>query len=66
LLGLVLLAGFVPFFRWVLAAEVFIYIFVLLLAGSHAALKYRKPFLLPGLPMAISIMHLAWGSANRT
>jgi succinoglycan biosynthesis protein ExoA len=62
LLGLVLLAGFVPFFRWVLAAEVFIYIFVLLLAGSHAALKYRKPFLLPGLPMAISIMHLAWGS----
>lgn len=62
LLGLVLLAAFVPFFRWVLAVEVFIYIFVLLLAGSHAALKYRKPFLLPGLPMAISIMHLAWGS----
>lgn len=62
LLGLVLLAGFVPFFRWVLAVEVFIYIFVLSLAGAHAALKYRKPFLLPGLPMAISVMHMAWGS----
>lgn len=62
LLGLVLLAGFIPFFRWVLAAEVLIYLFVLLLAGAHAALKHRKPFLLPGLPMAISIMHVAWGS----
>lgn len=62
LLGLGLLAGFVPFFRWVLVTEVLIYMFVLLLAGAHAARKDRKLFLLPGLPLAISIMHIAWGS----
>lgn len=62
LLGLVLISVFMPFFRWVLAAEVLLYIFVLFLAGAHAALKRRKPLLLPGLPLAISLMHIAWGS----
>lgn len=52
----------IPFFRWVLAAEVLVYVVVLLLAGAHAALKHRKPFLLLGLPLAISMMHIAWGS----
>ena len=62
LIGLILLAVFLPFFWWVLAAEVLVYFFVLLLAGAFAALKQRKPFLLPGLPLAISMMHIAWGS----
>jgi hypothetical protein len=60
--GLILLSFFFPFFWWVLIAEVLVYFFILSLAGAHAALKHRKPFLLPGLPLAISMMHLAWGS----
>lgn len=62
LLSLVLLSAFLPFFRWVLAAEVLVYFFILFLAGAHAALKHRKPYLLPGLPLAISMMHISWGS----
>lgn len=62
LLGLALLSVFLPFFRWVLAAEVLVYFLALTLAGAHAALKYQKPFLLPGLPLAIAMMHIAWGS----
>jgi glycosyltransferase involved in cell wall biosynthesis len=62
LLGLILLSVVLPFFRWILAAEVFVYSFILLLAGAHAALKYRKLFLLPGLPLAIAMMHISWGS----
>lgn len=62
LLGLSLISVFVPFFRWALAVEVLIYFLALFLAGAHAALKRRMPFLLPGLPLAISAMHVAWGS----
>jgi succinoglycan biosynthesis protein ExoA len=62
LVGLVLLSIFFPFFGWALVAEVLFYYSVLFLAGAHAALKHRKPFLLPGLPLAISMMHIAWGS----
>lgn len=62
LLVLVLLSVFLPFFGWVLAAEVLVYFFILFLAGAHAALKHRKPYLLPGLPLAISMMHITWGS----
>jgi glycosyltransferase involved in cell wall biosynthesis len=62
LLGLGLISVFVPFVRWVLAVEILIYFLVLFLAGAHAASKRRKLFLLPGLPLAISAMHLAWGS----
>lgn len=57
-----LLSVFMPFFRWVLAAEVLVYFLALMLAGAHAAIKHRKPFLLPGLPLAISMMHISWGS----
>jgi succinoglycan biosynthesis protein ExoA len=62
LISLLLISVILPFFVWVLAAEVLFYYLVLLLAGAHAALKYRKPFLLPGLPLAISMMHISWGS----
>jgi hypothetical protein len=62
LIGLVTLSVFIPAFWWVLAAEAFIYISILFLAGARAALRHRKPFLLSGLALAISIMHIAWGS----
>jgi hypothetical protein len=62
ILGLALLSIFIPLMRWAVLAELVLYVSVLLLAGLHAALKQRKLFLLPGLPLAISAMHLAWGS----
>ena len=62
LVSFVLVSVFFPFFVWVLVAEVLCYYLLLFLAGAHAALKQRKPFLLPGLPLAISMMHIAWGS----
>ena len=62
IIGLALLSIFVPWMRWAVLAELVLYVSVLLLAGLHAALKQRKLFLLPGLPLAISVMHLAWGS----
>ena len=62
LIGLALISLFLPFALWVLAGELILYFSVLLLAGFHAAIKHRKPFLVPGLPLAISGMHIAWGS----
>lgn len=60
--GLALLSIFLPAARWALAGESVLYVSILILAGLHAARKHRKPFLLAGLPMAVSAMHVSWGS----
>jgi glycosyltransferase involved in cell wall biosynthesis len=39
------------------------YIVVLLLAGMQAALKKRKLSLIIGFPLAVAVMHTAWGGA---
>jgi len=65
-LGLVVLALLAPFFaaaRVLLLLAAGTYGLALLLAGLQAALKKRDPGLLIGLPIAIGIMHFAWGSA---
>ena len=62
LIGLALTSIILPLARWMLIAEFFLYFIILLLVGAHAAFKRRQPFLLFGLPLAISAMHLAWGS----
>ena len=62
LAGLALVSVFLPIALWILTAELIIYFFVLFLAGIHAAIKHRKPFLVPGLLLAIPAMHMAWGS----
>jgi hypothetical protein len=62
LIGLALFSIFLPFVLWIFLAELILYFSALLIAGIHAAIKQRKPFLLLGLPMAISAMHIAWGS----
>ena len=62
LITLLLVSFFVPFMAWFLIAEILFYFFVLFLAGVRVALKHRKLFLLPGLPLAISAMHISWGS----
>ena len=62
LVGLLLVSVFFPPAWWLLIAELILYFSVLLLAGMYAAIKQRKFYLLPGLPMAIAAMHLSWGS----
>jgi glycosyltransferase involved in cell wall biosynthesis len=61
LIGLALISLFLPVVSWLLLAEIILYFFALFLAGIHAAIKQRRPYLL-GLPLAIAAMHLAWGS----
>ena len=51
-----------PFFRWLLIFQLIIYSLVIILAGVRKALSKRyMPYVL-GLPLALSVIHLAWGS----
>lgn len=53
---------FLPLSRAILAAEMIIYIFTLLVVGFQTAIKNKNfPFFL-GTPVAISFMHLSWGA----
>lgn len=62
LIGLAGLAVFFPFFGVLLYVEAALYLGVMTLAGLRAALQKQKPFLVLGLPVAIAVMHLVWGS----
>jgi hypothetical protein len=59
---LALLSVFLPLARFLLLAEVTVYLLALLAAGLQLAVRRTKPLLLPGLALAIATMHLAWGS----
>ncbi len=63
LIGLIMFSIFLPFAGILLGAELLLYFSIMTLAGLYAALRQRKPFLTFGLPLAIPVMHLAWGSA---
>lgn len=62
LLGNALLGLVWPLFAALLALELAVYAGVLLAAGAHAALKQRDAALLWAMPLAMAVMHLAWGS----
>ena len=62
LAGLIVLSIFLPFARILLIAELLLYSSIMILAGFGAALREQKAYLIPGLPLAILAMHLAWGS----
>ncbi|HZM20736.1 MAG TPA: glycosyltransferase family 2 protein [Anaerolineales bacterium] len=53
---------FIPFFRIALALELLLYFSIMLSVGLRMALRRRKPYLFLGLPLAIPIMHVSWGS----
>jgi len=61
LFGLTLLSLSIPVARFVLISELVIYFFIMILAGLFAAYRQKKAYLLPGLPLAIPVMHLTWG-----
>jgi succinoglycan biosynthesis protein ExoA len=62
---LVLLAAsiFLPVLLWGLAAEIVIYVMVLLASGIRIAWRKKELLLAVGVPSAITMMHLAWGTA---
>lgn len=62
LLGLALLSIFSPIAKFFLLGELLLYFLVCLLAGIHARLRLKKSFLSLGLPLAIPVMHITWGS----
>jgi len=63
LLFFFILAWFFPFARWLLLAEIAIYLGVLILAGIQVALSQRDWTMILGIPIAITIMHLSWGTS---
>jgi succinoglycan biosynthesis protein ExoA len=62
LFGLSLLSFYTPFAALLLAAEIFLYLSIMFLAGLRAAFQHRKAYLMLGLPLGIFAMHIAWGS----
>jgi len=60
--SLAILSFFLPCARFLLAVELILYASIMVLAGGLAAYRQRELYLLAGLPLAISAMHLSWGS----
>jgi succinoglycan biosynthesis protein ExoA len=56
------LAIFLPFFRFLLAVEIVIYLIALAASGVQLAIRQKKIQLLIGLPLAIATMHFTWGT----
>lgn len=63
LLILSLLAVFFPLAGWILGLEIGFYLAVLTIVGVQQAVKHRQLIFVLGIPLAITIMHLSWGSA---
>jgi succinoglycan biosynthesis protein ExoA len=63
-LGLVmgLLFAWIPILRILWIISILLYIAILLLAGFLLAIRKRRLSLIIGLPLAIGVQHLAWGS----
>ncbi len=57
-----ILGIFLPLFQLILAAEIILYAFTLIAAGILNAIQKKQISLVFGLPLAISVMHIFWGS----
>lgn len=62
LIILLVLSPLVPVARLLLAAELLLYFFIMILAGFRAGLRERSAYLVMGLPLGIFAMHASWGS----
>lgn len=62
LLGLGIAGIFLPLFWIPLSVEIILYVLALAAVGVLAALKQKKFSLAFGLPLAISVMHISWGT----
>lgn len=57
-----LLSFLIPMAGLVLGSELFVYLLILFLVGLQIGIRDQKSYLLIGLPLAISVMHISWGS----
>ena len=62
LIALIIMSFWFSFARWLLSIEIILYLLALIAASVQAGFRNHKLFLLVGLPLSISIMHLSWGS----
>jgi len=62
LIGLLLFSIFSPLGLYFLMLELLVYLSIMVFAGFHAALRRRMTFLILGVPLAIPVMHIAWGA----
>lgn len=62
LVGLAVLALFWAPAGWILLLEALIYIVLLTASALPPALAKKDPALMAGLPLAVAVMHLSWGS----
>ena len=62
LLGLLVLSAFWQMALYALAGELLLYFLIMFLAGVRAALQRGNPQIMIGLPLAIPVMHISWGS----
>ena len=62
LFGLSLTSIVIPFMAYVLMAELFLYFSIMIVTGIGAAVHQQKPYLIIGIPLAIPVMHITWGS----
>jgi len=63
LLVLLVLAPWFSFAAWAFVLELSVYVLVLFLVSLNLARRKRDWTLAFGVPLAIAVMHLAWGSA---
>ncbi|MGA7193563.1 MAG: glycosyltransferase family 2 protein [Anaerolineales bacterium] len=62
LIALIILSFWFSFTRWLLSIEIILYLLFLIVASVRVGFRNHKSFLVIGLPLSISIMHLSWGS----
>ena len=58
---LALVSFFIPFVALILAGELTVYLFILLVVGMQVSYRKKYSPLAIGLPLAISVMHVLWG-----
>lgn len=62
LLFLAIAGVFSPIALYLFLAEILIYFLILILIGIQVAIRYKKIGMIIGIPLAISSMHLSWGT----
>lgn len=62
LIALSVLSLWLPVAFYLLVLQLFLYFFILGLAGLKLAIERKKGYLFFGIPLAIFTMHLAWGA----
>jgi len=62
LIVLIVVSIFLPLAFIILLMTVFLYLLILALAGIRVGMQTKKMYLMFGLPIAIPVMHVLWGS----